>query len=510
MKLSKSGYRLLVLWIFASVLLGCDSVSSESELNCLTMKGQKFDNALIESAKIIGSDDDVPEFCELAGVITPELNFELRLPTAWNGKFHYNGGGGFNGMFTSVNESAIRQGYADVASDSGHASFIPNPLSADFARDNVIALRLFAFESVPIVTTVTKAMTSQYYNSAITHSYFEGCSNGGREGLTAALKNPDLFDGIIIMAPARQFIATYPFSQRNARLLAVDGARIGTSKLEMVNEKVLSHCDTVEKDGLVDGIIANTEACDFDADTLRCPDGQEGDNCLSEPQLAVVKSYTIPIKATGNVLSYPAFPFHGHEADFGQWDIWLYGFPMRWPIIPSIGKKFLNTGVINLLAKNDDIDVMTWDFEAPEHRQQIEKMTALIDRTDTDFSAFAAHDGKLIMWQGSSDVAVTERSTTEYYKGLQATMGTEITQTFSRYYIAPGVNHCFGGVGASEITQILPALDQWVTENSAPGTLIAHDEDKTFSRLLCSYPAYARYKGQGDNTKAGNFKCSIN
>src|SRR5690606_39210073 len=158
-------------------------------------------------------------------------------------------------------------------------------------------------------------------------------------------------------------------------------------------------------------------------------------------------------------LRYAGFPFHGREADFGQWDIWLYGTPMRWPIVPSLGKKFLNTGVKNLLAKQDNIDVLTWNFENLEYRHQIGNMVALIDRTNSDLSEYVALGGKIIFWQGSSDVAVSERSTTEYYNQLIATLGSDTVKSFTRYYIAPGVNHCFGGVGATQITQLLPALD---------------------------------------------------
>jgi len=504
-----SQWQLLILSILVipSACFG-EIIIDHAKQNCRGMNQQHFGNGTIESTKLIKANGEVSEYCELSGVITPEIRFKLRLPTSWNGKFHYYGGGGFNGYIVSANKSAIRQGYASVASDSGHTSFIPNPLSADFARDNESALELFAYKSVPTVMAVAKQIVSQYYKNHITYSYFEGCSNGGREGLTAALKNPDLFDGMVIMAPARQFIASYPFSQRNARLLDMEGARIGKKKLKLFSKKVLAHCDTVANDGLVDGIIANTEACDFNAETLRCAVDEPDDNCFSDAQLAVVKSYTTSIEAAGGLLRYAGFPFHGREADFGQWDIWLYGTPMRWPIVPSLGKKFLNTGVKNLLAKQDNIDVLTWNFENLEYRHQIGNMVALIDRTNSDLSEYVALGGKIIFWQGSSDVAVSERSTTEYYNQLIATLGSDTVKSFTRYYIAPGVNHCFGGVGATQITQLLPALDKWVVENKPPETLIAHDNKKTFSRPLCVYPAYARYKRNGDSKRAENFECA--
>lgn len=488
--------------------------ANDFEKICDSFDGKSIAGALIEDTSLIGKSDSAPEYCEIIGLIKPKLNFELRLPTTWNGKFHYSGGGGFNGFITEADESALMQGYADVASDSGHTGsfFSVSAFDASFALNDEHAFKFFASESVPTVTTTAKEITQQYYGKPISRTYFEGCSNGGREGLTAALKNPNLFDGIIARAPARQFVASYPFSQRNYTLLAKEGARINSTQLQLVSDKVLEHCDTVAADGIKDGIISNIDACDFDSKILLCSDGDDSnDDCLTKAQLAVVDSYTSPVISAKGQISYPGFTLHGHEADTFQWDIWLYGIPMKMPILPGLGNFFMNTGVQNIVANDDSIVALTWNFETEKNALKAQQVSEKLDLTNPDLSEFAELGGKLILWHGSTDVAVPLESTTIYYNGIVDSMGgREQADKFTRYYIAPGVNHCFGGVGADQQTQLLGALDEWVMQNKAPETLIANKtDDPEITRPLCVYPSYSHYTGSGDRNRAENYSCKV-
>ena len=47
-----------------------------------------------------------------------------------------------------------------------------------------------------------QAIIKAYYRHAPKRAYFMGCSEGGREGLIAAQRYPEVFDGIIAGAPA--------------------------------------------------------------------------------------------------------------------------------------------------------------------------------------------------------------------------------------------------------------------------------------------------------------------
>jgi hypothetical protein len=143
-------------------------------------------------------------------------------------------------------------------------------------------------------------------------------------------------------------------------------------------------------------------------------------------------------------------------------------------------------------------------------------MAALNDATNTDLRPYMKSGGKLILWHGGSDPAINYRSTTEYYKSAVAVVGGQPTaDSFMRYYIAPGVNHTSGGVGADTV-DLLGALDAWVESGNAPGTQTATkvvSGSTALSRPLCVYPQYPRYTGRANDAEAAklasNFTCTL-
>jgi feruloyl esterase len=140
-------------------------------------------------------------------------------------------------------------------------------------------------------------------------------------------------------------------------------------------------------------------------------------------------------------------------------------------------------------------------------------MAALNDATNANIHPFVGSGGKLILWHGTNDAALSYRSTIEYHQRVERAMGGAAnTDHFLRFYLAPGVNHCAGGPGA-DATDLLAALDNWVTRHKAPGTLQATRTDPAtgnvvLSRPLCEYPSYARYNGSGDVSAASSFTCT--
>jgi Tannase and feruloyl esterase len=115
---------------------------------CAALTGKNIDTARITAAEPIAATATTPPYCRVRALIAPKLNFELRLPTEWNRKLHYGGGGGYNGAIPPVDLNALRQGYAQVSSDSGHQG---NVLDASFVQNDALAARQFGSESVPDV-----------------------------------------------------------------------------------------------------------------------------------------------------------------------------------------------------------------------------------------------------------------------------------------------------------------------------------------------------------------------
>lgn len=105
-----------------------------------------------------------------------------------------------------------------------------------------------------------------------------------------------------------------------------------------------------------------------------------------------------------------------------------------------------------------------------------------------------------------ADESIPIKSSEHYYLAVSKKMPE--VQDFYRYFEAPGLGHCSGGVGGQPLTTF-DALRRWVENGKVPETLPVHynttDGIKS-SRNLCPYPAKAVYQG-GNFSDAQSFRC---
>jgi hypothetical protein len=489
---------------FASPALaqaGRGSAGPVQTFTCSELAGRNIAGASILSSESVAATATVPGYCRVRGLIDPKLNFELRLPVAaaWNGKLHYGGGGGYNGSIPPANTNALGKGFAQVSSDSGHQG---SALDASFVLGDPEAAALFGYLSVPTVMGVAKTIARQYYHHPIRRAYFEGCSNGGREALIQVQRHPWLFDGVIARAPAYNWVGVMGAFNRTAKALAAPGGAMSAAKVSTLANAVLGACDAA--DGVADGLVSNPAACQFDPATLRCPGGADtGNACLSDAQLAAVRSYTDPAVFGGGQWRNAGWPLSGNENAPGAWDTWVSAGP-------RLQFLFSDTTIKYYLAQDPTANSLLYPYES--NPAALATMAALNDATDASIQPFIGMGGKLILWHGTNDSALSYRTTTEYYERVVAESGGRANaDQFLRYYLAPGVNHCSGGPGADR-ADLLAALDDWVSKGGAPGTLEAARVDGSgttvLSRPLCVYPQYPRYKGSGDVSSASSFTCA--
>ena len=467
---------------------------------CTALAGKNIGGATLSAADVVLATATAPSYCRVRGLIAPKLNFELRLPKRWNHKLHYGGGGGYNGAIPPANEAALRQGYAQVSSDSGHQG---NVLDASFVRGDPLAAQLFGSLSVPTVTAAAQEIVRVHYRHRAKRAYFEGCSNGGREALMNVQRYPSLFDGVISRAPAYNWVGIMGAFNRTAKALAAPGGAMSAAKVATLSNAVLAACDA--QDGVADGVVSNPQACTFDPASLRCAGGADtGDACLSDAQLAVVTSWRTPASFGAGAYRYTGWPLTGNENVPGAWDAWTSG-------VPSLQFLFQDTTVKYYLANDPLANSLLYDYNS--NPAALAAMSALNDATDANLHPFVGAGGKLILWHGGNDAALSYTATTDYYKKVVTAVGGQANaDQFVRYYIAPGVNHCAGGPGADS-ADLLSALDAWVSKGHAPGTLRARRVDAltgetVLTRPLCVYPGYPRYDGKGDANLARNYDCT--
>lgn len=486
----------------ATVLLGgggCSHAPSTPPplVACEGFRGRTLEGALLTGASVIAAQGELPEYCQVTGTLPPSLHFEVRLPTAWNGRTIYGGGGGFDG-FIIGGDSYTTQGYASIASDGGHTG---HPLDGSFAQDKA-ALEDFASLSTHRVLPVAKAIIREHYGKTSAKTYFEGCSNGGREALIEAQRWPEDFDGIIARAPAYDFVELMLTFGHHAQRLAQPGAMPSGAKLARLGKAILAACDA--SDGLADGILSRTDACSFDPAVLQCH-GESTPECLTPLELASVKALASPYVLKGRTFNAGWTP--GDASDPGGWAPWL-----DQPELTATTGSRLSRDVIRFFITQDPkFDPATFDAAAWQPR--IDAMSARVSARSADLGRFRARGGKLILWHGGADGIISQRGTTAYYEQLvQAAGGQAAADAFVEYFPAPGVQHCGGGAGADSV-DLLPALEDWVEGGKPPSqanlvaTRRAAADPRALSRPLCKYPLYPRYNGTGDVTRAASFTC---
>jgi hypothetical protein len=467
------------------------------------------------TATLVAATATAPEYCNVTGLITPKLNFALRLPTTWNQKLHFTGNGGADGSIPAPNLAALNQGYADVAGDGGHQGAI---LDLSFALNDPFAAEMFGSLYIPTVMSSALAIVKTRYGSAASKSYFEGCSTGGREALMMAQRYPTLFNGIIGGDPIYNIVGQQGAYNLTAKALSAPGGAFTTGKVAALSQAVRAACDTL--DGVADGIVSNSQACltAFDPAVLRCAGGAElGDTCLSDPQLAAVASLTGVSSFAGGAYTNVGWPLTGNETDPGAWPVFVTGPPV------SAGSTTLNvlstaTFLISdgyakyFLARDPALNSLTYDWNS--NPAALFSLAAITDATNPDLRPFQLAGGKFILWNGGNSYAVSPRNTTDYFQKAANVVGGQATlNQFLTYYLTPGTNHCGGGPGASPMTgDLLKALDAWSTSGTAPGTRVAAHVDSTgattLTRPLCEYPKYPRYNGTGDVNAAASFTCT--
>jgi feruloyl esterase len=472
-----------------------------------------------------------PNFCKVLGHIAPvdptapNINFQVNLPESWNGRSVQYGGGGFNGVLISGQgllpaaryeaPAPLALGYVTVGTDSGHQNQPGQPPQVFALNDE--ALLNFAHAAYPKVREVSVQLMQRHYGKAPEKLYFFGSSEGGREGLTLAQRYPGAFDGIFSRVPVIHWTGLQHVGLRDG-LATTNGGWMRPAQVKLVHDNVLAVCDTA--DGLFDGLVSDPLACRkrFDATKLRCT-GEPGDGCLTDAQIKAVQTlhsaYRFDFELANGLREYPGrgpsgenTPTSGPTGGWNAW--WLGSAPPAFPPVQANGIAwFYGAGAIQYFyARNPQLDLR--NYKVADHKERVLAVSALMDSTNPDLSAFAARGGKLLMLENMADYAQSPYAGIAYYESVRQKMGSEKVDGFMRLYTAPGVDHV--GTGGPANADFLGALVQWVEKGQAPGGLTLAEQTPTLpfklmrTRPACTWPLVPRFKG-GVVNDAANFDC---
>ena len=510
MKPKTSAYSNLRLLAIMLALTTAPAAFAQAAHRCADLTGFHSPGLPLEvnKAEPVAARPPAPAYCRVDGVIEPRIGadgtsygigFAHGLPDAWNGGFLFQGGGGLNGMVAppmggvaAGDTPGLARGFAVVTTDTGHKG---TAFDGSFMRDQQASLD-FYYVAIGRVAVLAKEMIAWYYGRAAAHSYYAGCSTGGREGMIMSQRHPSYFDGIVSGDPAIRtgysnlalgYIGAV-FSRaapKDSSDRSDPGKLFSDSDRKLIVKSLLDRCDA--KDGIQDGMIFNSRACDFDPTALTCQ-GAKTDQCLAASQVEALKTAFAGPKTMHGDQVYPGVVYDaGLDESTG-----LPGL-LRGPRIP------VQTGA----------DTSNFDVDREANRVASDTNGLAGDSTWTNLSSFAGHGGKLILYHGLSDPWFSPLDTLGYYQKMaRDTGGPNPVTSWSRLYLVPGMGHCGGGSAALDRFDMLTAIVNWVEKGEAPDSVIA--TGRAFpgrSRPLCPYPQYAEYKGSGDPNDSKNFVC---
>jgi hypothetical protein len=497
-----------------TALVDYSKAATEPRKSCPALGNFKATDIVQIMAEAIPASDAAPAYCRVSGLLSPEIAFEVSLPLKWNGRFYMIGNGGFAGDAldnpgrVAQRNEALQLGFAFAQTNTGHDA--RKEPGATFVLSNPQKAIDYAYRAVHLTAKTTKEIARSYYGKAFTRAYWNSCSNGGRQGLIEAQRFPDDFDGVVASAPwVDQTGFTIGAIWNEKALSAVS---LTPTKLALVADKVMAKCDAI--DGLKDGLIDDPRKCDFDParDVPVCSAGTDGSGCLTaEESAAIAKVYSGPV-SNGK----PFFPGYmpgsesvvpslfGGGTGSGWLNVIVVTQPDRKPADFNLAE-----GTIRYLAPKPpkpDYDYQTFDFDRDIHL--LDDWSKLADAKNPDLSKFKKRGGKLLMTYGWADSILQPMMGVNYYEQAVAKNGSDTTQFF-RLFMAPGMEHCGGGIGPDRHDAMTAIID-WVEKGKAPDSMLASqlvDNRVVRTRPLCPYPQVARYSGQGSIDDAANFRC---
>lgn len=522
-----------------------DNNSSKAHQACAALSGLQIPpsdiglptgGGAVEKATLVAEqakDNANGEYCAVTGLIAPvspaapAIEFQVNLPSAWNGKAVQMGGGGYDGtLVTATGRAALepadvptplKQGFVTLGSDGGHKG---GPGFDGRFGLNDEALLNYGKQSIKKTHDVAVEIIRKRYGRGAGRFYFIGGSQGGHEALDAAARYPADYDGVVANFPAYNVTMLHLASLNVGK--AVYGNQgagwLSPAKTRLLTQAVYAACDTVALDGVKDGIISNVAGCNtvFNIETVReklaCPAGQDTDSCLTPAQIAAVGRITSPYRpgfAIAGMSEFPRWPL----LEGALFQVSNFGTRPAPANPPAQADALLyNAGAATakyIITRDPSLDALTFDPNTtPALRARTQEVAKIMDVTDVDLTAFRKKGGKIILVHGTVDDFISPHNTVAYYNRQRELQGPKALDSLLRFYLIPGLGHGMGPFNAKY--DGLEVLQEWVEKGHAPGTLTAVDENlatKGRTRPMCVFPTWPKYTGTGSVDAASSYRC---
>jgi len=455
----------------------------------------------------------MPAFCRIEAVATPtrdsKINIEIWLPLqGWNGRFLGTGNGGGAGTiaYGMGMIEGLKRGFAVANTDMGTGPDI------NLLEEHPERWVDFGRRSTHEMTRVAKALVRAFYKVTSFRSYFEGCSTGGQQALVTAQRYPDDYDGILAGDPGsnRTHSSSY-FLWNYQAVNATPASKLSSAQWSMVTRAVIAACAGKDGGAPGDQFLTDPRRCGFDPASLaHCSAGTDTAQCLTQPQLASLRRlYAGAVNPRTGERIYPGLTPGSEDQPLG---------PIRMSDPAIVSRLFIMRWGLGRAFSPDSFD-FDRDLDQVDAR-----LASTLNANDADLGNFRRHGGKLMLYSGLADAGVPFDDVVQYYDRVTSLNGENGSGDFARLFLVPGMGHCTGGPGVTDMGQpsstevpesrdsdALIALVAWTEGGTAPTQIIAHkpggNGTPAQERPICAYPALPDYR-RGDPAKRGSYVCT--
>jgi hypothetical protein len=483
---------------------------------CASLKGQTVAGVTVTDAKRIEATANINTagLCQVLGTRAPYLDIEVDVPDNWSGRVFHQGGGGFDGRIpsaitqaadgsvTAVHVAVTQKTAIYAASNGGNRAAVPAQAApvvwAAGTADALMSGDDYSYRALGTTIVFAKALAQAFYASAPKWTYFNGCSEGGREAYEVAQRYPDQYDGIV------QGCESMDMGALVSGILSVSSkagtpAALSSAQYAAAYASAVAACDA--NDGLVDGYLTNPASCNVDPGNLQC--GQPGANadptlCLSAPQVATLRGQLSDLVLSNGAVAYSRYAwtnFNGLAAPLGG------GLAGGFALLGTGDPSWLTPARQAAFNLNSDFYLLGDGM-----------LRRGTDHDKAAIAAFVASGKKLLSWNDAGDPLVSASDHARNHATmaqLASGLGLADPRTNTRLFIVPGSTHGAGG----DLSQVdwLSAIVNWVENNQPPVQLTYTFTAGSATRSIpvCEYPQYARYGGTGDVNTAASFTCTL-
>lgn len=430
------------------------------------------------------------------------VTYWLPAPDAFQNRYVSTGGGGLAiNSGTSFIPTGIIVGAVSGTTDGGFGSFNTQFDAAFLTANGSInweATNMFGFQAHHELAILGKSFTKNLYNvTSCTKlfSYYQGCSEGGREGWSQAQRYADQFDGYAIGAPAFR----YGQQQVNHLTSNVHEQTLGyyppTCELDKIANLTIAACDLL--DGRADGVVSRSDLCQLtfnvnstvgEAYTCEAAAGQFGapatpaqSGIVTAEGAAVASAILAGLYDSDGNLVYISYQYGTTFVDASTaynettdtWGLSISGLGGEWVA------RFLELENTTTL---DSIVGFTYDTLRDYMTEGTLKYNTSLQTTYPNISSVDKAGAKILHIHGEQDNSIPTGSSVRYYDSVREYLypslgyneSTEALDDFYRLFLVPGGAHCGSNTyqpnGGWPQTTLQTVID-WVEKDVAPEAL---------------------------------------